>query len=168
MVTDPVMSACKHNLRWHIDQEWDALRALINRLSLEQLTVPTDDGGWTAKDHLIHVAVWQEGLNAVLNRRSFADGMGLDSINWADIDAVNAVIQARCRELPLMQVMHALSVSHDHVLRSLDALADGDLNRPVSEFDPDSDERNPLLNTIVCHSFGHYDEHREWIEALAS
>ena len=52
-------------------------------------------------------------------------------------------------------------------LRSIDTLTDDDLARPVSDFDPDSDECNPLHSTIVCNTFGHYDEHRPWIEDIA-
>ena len=167
MVIDPVLSACKINLRWHIDDQWDQLLAMIDRLSDDQMSVPTDDAGWTVKDHLIHLAVWEDGLNAILNRRSFANGMGFDSLDWCDLDGINAAIQQRYADAPLFGVLRRLYRSHDHLLASLDSLTGDDLMRPVSDFDPDTDDHNPLMSTIVCNTFGHYDEHRPWMEAIA-
>ncbi len=166
MVIDPVTSACKINLRWHIDDQWEKLLALIDRLSDDQMTGPADDAGWTVKDHLIHLAVWEDGLNAILNRRSFASGMGFDSLDWCDLDGINAVIQQRYGDAPLFGVLRTLHRSHKRLLDSLDGLTADDLMRPVCDFDPDCGDHNPLMSTIVCNTFGHYDEHRLWIEAL--
>ncbi len=168
MVIDPVTSACKINLRWHIDDQWDALMAVIDRLSDEQLTGPTDDAGWTVKDHLIHLAVWECGLNAILSRQSFASGMGFDSLDWDDLDGINAVIQQRYSDAPLFGVLRMMNRSHKRLLDNLDTLTGDDLMRPVRDFDPDSYEWNSLMSSIVCHTFGHYDEHRPWIEAIVS
>jgi hypothetical protein len=36
------------------------LEALVESLSDEQLTRPGKDGGWSVKDHLAHLAMWEE------------------------------------------------------------------------------------------------------------
>ena len=56
---------------------WNELLAFIATLTPEQMSTPTDAAGWTMKDHLMHLAVWQEGVYALLEGRDRAAAMGV-------------------------------------------------------------------------------------------
>ena len=74
---------------------WDESQCLprLARAST-QLTQPTDAGGWTVKDHVIHLAMWEGSMNAFCCRSSARDTWALTIPTWesGDIDAINAVI----------------------------------------------------------------------------
>jgi hypothetical protein len=52
-----------------IDAAWAALLGAIDAASLLQLVTKRGADGWSAKDHLAHVATWSEVLLASLERR---------------------------------------------------------------------------------------------------
>lgn len=54
----------KDELLIRIEQGWNEFQAYIQTLSAAQLAGPTDAAGWTAKDHIMHLAVWEDGIDA--------------------------------------------------------------------------------------------------------
>ena len=90
----------KTDLLARTHSSWEALNAFVATLDDRQRTQLTDAAGWTVKDHLMHLAVWEDGVWAMLNRRDRAAHMGVPAEVWArwDFDEINAVIQARHRE----------------------------------------------------------------------
>ncbi len=84
-----------------MQEGWESLQAYIKTLSPQQLTEPTDAAGWTVKDHLIHLAVWENGVDAALSRDNRAARMGLTPEQWAsdDYDIMNAVIQQAHKDM---------------------------------------------------------------------
>lgn len=74
---------------------WDTLNAYVATLTEAQLTQATDAAGWTVKDHLMHLAVWEDGVWAMLNHQNRREQMGVDEKAWQswDFDAINASIQ---------------------------------------------------------------------------
>ncbi len=155
---DPRESVNKTDLRRQIDEGWQALQALIGRLSVEQLTVPTDAAGWTAKDHLIHLSAWEKGLDAQLNRQPTISAMGVNVKSWSDapIDAINADILRRHRDRSLDDVLSTLEQTHEQVLRSLDGISEAELMQPAAKFGPDSNPQDPLLVAVISDTFDHY------------
>ena len=57
---------------------WDDFQAYLKTLTLEQVTQPTDAAGWTVKDHIIHLATWEDGVYALLEKQPRHEQMGLD------------------------------------------------------------------------------------------
>jgi len=53
----------KAALMEQIEREWEALLHATKNLTPEQMTTP-DAGGWSPKDNLGHVAVWEQYLFA--------------------------------------------------------------------------------------------------------
>src|SRR5664279_3915605 len=89
-----------------IDKGWNNLHAYLSTLTYEQVTIPTDAAGWTVKDHLAHLAIWEDGIWALLEKKPRAAYMGVPDDIWTNrvpnrIDRINAVIQQRYVDMPL-------------------------------------------------------------------
>jgi uncharacterized protein (TIGR03083 family) len=151
-----------------MQQGWDELDAYVKGLSEEQLTGPTDAAGWTGKDHLMHLAVWANGITDMLNGGVRRESMGLDADTWAsrDFDRMNAVIQQAHKDKPLGEVLTALRDAHNGLTAKVQSFTDDDLRRPYNAFDPTSPQDRPIIGWIIGDSYGHYEEHIPWIDAI--
>lgn len=153
-----------------IQVTWDDLNRFLADLSAEQLTGLTDAGGWTVKDHVIHLAVWEDGIRALLQHQSRPEAMGIDEALWnssPSSDDLNVVIHRRYRDMPLDEVMAVFHAKHQQLIDTLRGLSDEDLQRPYRYYAPDTDREAPVLNWIAGNTFGHYEEHKPWMQAIA-
>ena len=108
---------------------------------------------------------------SALQYRPRHEGLGVTAQEYHDLDAdgVNAILFERHRDRPAGDVLAALRAQHQETLDFLAGLAWEDVLRPYSHYLPDEpgkDNGNPILYWIMGNTAGHYDEHREWIEAL--
>jgi uncharacterized protein (TIGR03083 family) len=158
----------KATLLENMQAGWDKLQAYIQSLTEAQLTGPTDAAGWTGKDHLIHLAVWEGGVVALLNRQSRREYMGIDEATWASdgFDAANAIIQQRHKDMPLADVLNTLRDTHQRMVETIESLSEEDLRRPYSAYDPTSDSDSPVINRVIGNTYEHYAEHIPWIDAI--
>jgi len=151
---------------------WDDLQTYLKTLTPEQMTRPTDAAGWTAKDHVMHLAVWEDGIAALLEGESRRERMGLDVATWeSDWDAdhyfhINDVIYQQHHGQPLDDVLRHFDAVHQRLVDVVSALADADLLRPYNSYDPTSSSTTPLFALIVGDTYGHYEQHRPWIAAI--
>ena len=91
-----------------LDQAWASPRGHLGGLSPTQLTDVRDPAGWAVKDHVMHVAAWEDAFVARLEGRPTHEALGLDEATLAmDEDAENAAIFARHRDRPLADVLDA-------------------------------------------------------------
>lgn len=159
----------KSNLRRKIEKSWDDLQDFLDSISDAQKTELTDAQGWTVKDHLIHLAVWEDSLTALLEGKSRAEALGVDDVVWQshDVDAMNAVIQKAHQSMPLNEVVATLGRSHDRMVAQIETLTDDDLMRPHRDFQPDSTRDEPVIGWIVGNSFEHFADHMAWMQAIA-
>ncbi len=163
----------KSELLDQLNQSWTKLEQALARMSDEQMTIRSDQVGWTIKDHLDHLSVWEEGIVALLERKPRSAAMGLEeatSQNSSE-DEENAEIREHTRSRTLSETRAALRASRQHLVRALDTLNDADLLRPYSFYqpnDPRADSGSPVIGWIVGNSSGHYLEHLPWIQAIAS
>jgi hypothetical protein len=150
-----------------IETSWRALDQDISRMSEEQLTQTVEEGGWAAKDHLAHLAAWEQKQLAVVEGRPAYAGLGIDEATFAaaDIDGLNALIYKRHRDQAALEVLDTLRRSHTQLVAAIEGLSAADLARPDIRGDADS---GSLLDGIVGNTYEHYDEHRAWIDALLS
>src|SRR4051794_534283 len=86
-----------------IDQGWNDFTAYLMTLTPEQLTIPTDAAGWTALDHVIHLADWERSLIPFLDRGDRLPSIGVDAATWAegDFTKINSIMQQRGKSLSL-------------------------------------------------------------------
>jgi hypothetical protein len=89
-----------------VDQAWTALESTVARLEPGQLTDVRDPAGWAVKDHVMHVAAWEDALLARLAGRPVHEALGLDEATLSQgEDTENAAIFARHRHRPLAEVL---------------------------------------------------------------
>ena len=159
----------KAELLARINDSRAALELLVNRLDEDRAVAPGADG-WSVKDHLAHVAVWERSLLALLEGRPRHEGMGLDRATYedGDSDAINAALYARHHDRPLSEVLADFRATHERLLSVLSGMSDEDLYRPYSHYQPGESPQNddPVIGWIAGNTFGHYDEHAGWIRQL--
>jgi hypothetical protein len=152
-----------------VDHAWTGLEGAVARLTPKQLTDVRDPAGWAVKDHLMHVAAWEDYLLARLTGRSTHEALGLDEATLAqDEDAQNAAIFARHRHRPLGDVLEAARASHRATRARLAALDDRAVAGSVADVVPpggDRDER-PAAAWIAGNTWEHYNAHLGWIRDL--
>jgi hypothetical protein len=152
-----------------MERGWDDFQAYLRTLTTEQLTGPKDAAGWTIKDHIIHLAVWEDGIYALLMQQPRHEQMGLDKVLWDshDVDAINADIQQRNKDKPLEEVMQTFEDVHKRLVAKIQSMANKDLLRPYKHYDADSTAEKPVFGWIVGNTYEHYAEHKPWIAAIA-
>lgn len=148
---------------------WDALNAYIAALNDVQRTQLTDAAGWTVKDHLIHLAVWEDGVWALLNHRNRPAQMGVNEATWArwNFDEINAVIQQQHKDKSWSVIEAERHAIHDRFVAHIAAMNEAELMRPMGCYNPRSTTATPVIDTIVSDTYSHYDEHKTWIAAIA-
>ena len=158
----------KTELITNMQEGWNNLQTYIDTLSEAQLTQPTDAAGWTAKDHLIHLAVWADGVAALLDKQPRREHMGVDAESWEsrDFDRINAVIQQQHKDMPLDEVHTALREAHQRLYGKAQAMSEEELNRPYNTYEPGSSQNKPVVLWIISDSYDHYAEHIPWIDAI--
>lgn len=152
-----------------IHQNWAELHAWLGTLTEQQCTQPTDAAGWTVKDHVAHLWVWEDGMNAFLQRQSRPQYMQIPAELWGDdFDPLNAVIQQRHKDLPWSEVSQRFAASHEQLLARLEALSDADLQRPYNHYQPEEEYTSPAINSLAGNTFHHYAEHLPWMQAIVA
>ena len=150
-----------------VQHGWDALNEYLDKLTEKQMTEPVDAAGWTVKDHIIHLATWEEGLLGLLQRRPQYTGMGLEAGDWnKSNDEMNAMIQVRNRNMMLKDVLNALQDVHKRLVSQMQSMTTAELEKPYSYFDANSTEERPVWAWVVGNTYGHYEEHTPWIAAI--
>lgn len=160
----------KEQLLNDIRQGWERLQAFMGAYSEEQLTGKTDAAGWTAKDHLMHLSIWQGSMTAALNQQSRQGYMEISNEDWATLretyDVVNGILQQRYKDLPLAEVRQALQARHEEFLARVEALTQDELMLPYKHFQATSSSETPIFEYISGNSYHHYDEHIGWMRAI--
>ena len=151
MSDEPVTKA---ELLRQIQQGWDAFHAFLAHYSPDQLATLKDAVGWTPKDHIVHLAMWEAGVRTLLDGQSQREGMDLDEATWASgEDNINAALKQRYEALTLDEVLDLFRRGHAQLVAKIEALSDDDLQQRV-------------IGSIIGNTYGHYEEHTPWIAAI--
>ena len=153
-----------------IDEAWNGLNGAIAQFSDEQMTTPTDAAGWTVKDHLAHLAAWENSVLVILrDRRPQYDGLGVDKVSWDadDIDATNEVVRQANADAPLDEVRTRSESVHAQFVETISEMTDEELKLPVDHWVPGGGDF-PVVHKIAGNSAEHYPEHRELMLAIVA
>ncbi|MBC8078046.1 MAG: maleylpyruvate isomerase N-terminal domain-containing protein [Chloroflexales bacterium] len=166
--TDDITQATVAEFLRRLDRGRVALDAVIEPLSERQLTTPDPIALWSVKDHLAHLAVWANGMTALLKREPRYPAMGVDvaTAQANEMDQLNDMFYRQHKDRPLGEVRAFFDQSHRDIRAAVAALDDADLQRTYSYFQPDEpgkDDGTPIVAYLVGNSFGHYEEHTPWI-----
>jgi hypothetical protein len=146
----------KSELLANIRRDRVTLDALVASLSEAQMIAPELDAGWSVKDVLAHIGVWERRCASWLE--AVDRGETPERPEVQDVDGANARDYAAAKDAAPATVLAQSRESHAALLRSVEALAEADL----------ADERRfgwPVWQMASSNSDEHYREHIEQIEA---
>ncbi|RPI79859.1 MAG: ClbS/DfsB family four-helix bundle protein [Chloroflexi bacterium] len=146
------------------------LDALIQTLDQDELDRPGSEG-WSVKDHLIHLAVWERGIASHLQHQDRYAVMGVRELidQNPDADEINEHIYHQHTHLSAEEAKRILSEAHQRLLRVLESLSEAELQMPYSAYLPEGVQPanpTPVWHYIVGNSNGHYEEHNQYIRKL--
>ena len=158
----------KAELLSQIQAGWDNVDTFLSTLSDAQITQPTDAAGWTVKDHVIHMAVWEDGLTGFLDKQDRRAYMGIDEAIWKpdNDDPINDVIYQRNKDLSWAEVQQKRQEVHTKLLKQIEAMSDETLQGAYGVFNPNSQSERPITNYISGATILHYADHIPWMAAI--
>jgi hypothetical protein len=82
MMSSDSNALTRETLMREMDASWNALQRSIASLTEAQLIQPTDAAGWTVKDHIIHLALWEEAGLALFEGKSKRETLDIPQDVW--------------------------------------------------------------------------------------
>ena len=152
-----------------MERSWNALQAVLDGASGDDLVRKTDDVGWSARDHLAHLDAWADSVLVMLrDGQPQGEVLGIDPARLeeeADYDRQNQMLRQQTIDRPLDEVRASLASTHEEFMRVLRGMTDEDLNRASNAYVPGSGEFE-IAHKIMGNTYMHYDDHREYIERI--
>jgi len=165
MAEEEWVPGSKGELMSAIKREWKLLMDVVDRLDEQKMTA-TDEGGWSPKDNLAHLAEWMNSLMGYhMDKRPAHEVMRLteeQAKGW-DMEVINPVLFERNKDRPVEEVLNELKQTYEKLVTKLDAMSFEDLMKPRHANDP---EKRPLLMWVLGDTTEHFSEHRETIEKM--
>jgi hypothetical protein len=155
-------------VRARVESRRKELVDLIDTIDDAALTAPGPDGGWSIKDHMVHVGAWEHWLLALFERRDRLAAMGAPGVD-RDVDSVNAAVWQKHRHDSLEQARAYFDDAHDQLMAVLKAQSTEDFERPYKSFFPQAEgdsPTQPVLVAVAANTYEHYDEHITWIREM--
>jgi hypothetical protein len=156
----------KSELMDAIKREWEMLMEVADKLGQANKMRTPDEGVWSPKDNLAHLAEWMNSLMGVhLDRRPPHDVMRVpeDVTKGWDMELINPVLFERNKGRSTEDVMDELKRVYTTLVEKLEGMSFEDLLMPRHEDDP---EKRPLILWVIGDTSEHFAEHRETIEKL--
>lgn len=138
----------------------------LSKLDQDQMTTQGLKSGWSVKDVLAHIQVWETRMVRWLGdaQRGEIPQMLPPGMTWDDLDQMNEQTYLENRDKPLTEVLAEFHQSFPKALEIVKGISERDL------MDPDRFEwrkGKPLWFIVAANTFWHYDEHdkaiTEWM-----
>ena len=151
-----------------IERAWRPYEEDIRALMPEQLEGPTDDAGWTVKDHITHVAAWEGGIRSLLQGEPRHGGMGISEDDLAlDEDQINERIRQAHADMSAEDVVEESVLRHEGFIMELEALPDEGVYRKRSDYTHQEDPDGVFFGEWAWDNSGaHYREHLRYIRRI--
>jgi len=137
-----------------LDARWQELLASYAGLAEAELIEPGVTGVWSVKDIVAHVSVWEEEALTHLPVVLAGKRPPRYSTAHGGINAFNALMTQRNRDLPLREVLKRRDDTHRRLLEFV-------ARAPEAEFEGDTRFRRRLR----LDTYGHYAVHTRAIRA---
>jgi hypothetical protein len=150
-------------LHARIHDEWEAFAAVIATLD-EPRIVRRDEGEWSVKDILAHIAAWEKFLiaNQFLGIPAMeALCVPAEVMERASEDEVNAILFERNRDRTLVEVQSDWYETHRWLMSELAKLDEARLKQETLCFGA---APHPLAQWVIFNTYEHYEDHRRAIE----
>lgn len=162
-MSDSGLPASREELLDRIRREWEALLEVVGRLSPGQMLKP-DEGGWSPKDNLAHLAEWMKILMAHhMDNRPAHEVLGVPphvTEGW-DMEKINPLLFDRNRHRSIGEVLDELRAVYQQLCDRLEAMTFEQLMQPRHAGDP---EKRPLMLWVLGDTAEHFEEHRQVLE----
>lgn len=149
-----------------IGEQHDRLETTIAAMSAAELTAPSLDGGWSAKDALAHLAFWEQNMLSRIRRAAAGERIErshlTDEQRAAEVDRINAEAYLARREQPLAEVLAEFHRSYQEVRSYFDSLSEEQI------FGSDAISAQlgyPVIELMAGDTYDHYSEHADAIQA---
>ena len=153
-----------HDALVEVHKAWRRLMTTMERAPKADTTRKHDARGWTALDHLAHVAAWERSRLTWLQGRPRFEGLEVSSDQFKlGYDELNEIVRARTDGQEYDEVMEQARIGHQA------------MEAEIRSFDPDDVPREGGIGTAEIARIGaelkenladHYDEHRGYIERI--
>ncbi len=152
-----------------IDAVWKDLHSFLAAVTPSQAS-KRDPAGWSVKDHVTHLAVWEDSVAILFRGGRRHEALGLEEplYTTGNFDQINEVIRTRLEGTTLQEAIRNLEGAHRQLVGHLRTLRDADLAAKAREFFPQAprnDDRS-LVSLIWDNTGGHFTEHLEWMRDL--
>jgi hypothetical protein len=154
-----------HEVVGRVEASWHELESLAAGMDHEGLSLHRAPDGWAVKDHLVHIAAWEDWLIALFEHRNQLEAMGAGGAN-RDIDDVNTVVYENHRDDSVEDALAYFRSAHARLMEVLRRQTTEDFERPYKTFfEPgaQSDEQ-PVLEAVAGNTYDHYPDHVKWIK----
>lgn len=169
-------STTVRELRARMDDGLASLEAALDQLSEDQQTGPKDAAGWNVRDHLTHLAVWADGITALLRGEDRWAAMGVTPALASntpearlDFDVINEQIAEQHRHRSAAEARALVVDAHRRLAAEIERLSDEQLTWPSKRFATPviGGGRRAIAEYIVGNTYEHYAEHLPWLRAIA-
>lgn len=156
----------KTELMSAIRREWKSLMDVVAKLDEKQKLTTPDEGGWSPKDNLAHLAEWMNLLMGHhMDKRPAREVFGIpeEVVKDWDMEVINPVLFERNKDRSTEEVLNQVKQVYEKLLAKLDAMSFEDLLKPRDQNDA---QKRPLLLWVLGDTTEHFAEHRETLEKL--
>jgi hypothetical protein len=155
-----------------ITQAWTALNQALEALTERQKRAK-DANGWSVKDHLTHLAAWENSVVSMLQGRPRHEGLEVEAYTYelGDEDVINAAIQKKNQGLSYDQAFERMQAVHATLMGLIEEMSSADLLEPYREYLPNEASEGqgpPVISVIYGNTAYHFNEHLEWINELVT
>lgn len=145
----PVASAmAREQLLKQLAKAWGAFRESYAGLQPSQLTEPGVTGKWSVKDIIAHVTTWEEEALKYLPLILQGRRPPLYSRQYGGIDAFNALMTERKKELSLTEVLRQLDETHSRLLDYIQSVPNANLTTETR-----------FRRRLRADTYSHYPKH---------
>ena len=166
------MPSMKFELISRINAAWDELVTFLADLTEQQMMDLCDEQGWNIRDHITHLAAWEETIGMLVQGKARFEFLGVDSaeLSIKPIDEINAIIREHWKNLPIAAAIEMYRGCHEGLITSLQTLTDADLDQPAGQFFAQlpPDDMRRVVEIINDNADKHIAEHLPWMKSIVN